>query len=547
MILTPDFDHCTLRSKITLSCDYCGKEFLRVKKSIQKLNTIIQKDSCGEKDCTRKKKEEINLLKYGHSNLFESDFFKQKQQQTNLENFGTSEYFNSEDFQQKRKASLLSKYGAESPLQNDEIKQKQQDTCLKKYGVSNYSSTDECQAKKIATSLENYGCEHPTQNPEVIQAREATSTEKFGVPNYSQTSEYWDRRKKTCLERYGVEHPHQSKEVMDKVIKTNLERYSVVNYAQTAEFRERFIKTCLERYGVENPLCLQVNQVYGKTQNEIKDFLNSFGFSFESTYSVLGDQEIDLYDESVKIGIEYCGLYWHTDLSPSPRLRYYHHRKYMKCLQNGVRLITIFEDEWKGRREQCEGILMSILGKTEKIYARSCIVKEVDRVTFNKFCNLYHLQGSNNLGLVFYVLEFGGEVVAGMSLGRHHRKQELTLDRLFFKSSVQVIGGASKLFKRCVEWAVGHDYHKIISWSDNRWSQGNIYKKLGFDLDGLLPPDYSYVDIKKPYSRISKQSRKKSNTGCPIDVTEQAWALENGLARIWDCGKKRWAYELNTI
>jgi len=49
----------------------------------------------------------------------------------------------------------------------------------------------------------------------------------------------------------------------------------------------------------------------------------------------------------------------------------------------------------------------------------------------------------------------------------------------------------------------------------------------------------------KPNKRISKQSQAKNKNGCPINTTEREWCLELGLARIWDCGKKRWIYEIN--
>jgi hypothetical protein len=103
-----------------------------------------------------------------------------------------------------------------------------------------------------------------------------------------------------------------------------------------------------------------------------------------------------------------------------------------------------------------------------------------------------------------------------------------------FKPNIQVVGGASKLL------ASLRGDQPIISWSDNRWSQGNVYKEMGFTLGQELPQDYSYVDLKKPYRRISKQSQKKSNTNCPTSLTERQWCAERGLARIWDCGKKRW-------
>jgi len=84
-----------------------------------------------------------------------------------------------------------------------------------------------------------------------------------------------------------------------------------------------------------------------------------------------------------------------------------------------------------------------------------------------------------------------------------------------------------------------------LSWSDNRWSDGSVYKKLGFTLDEHLKPDYTYVSLINPKRRISKQSQKKSATNCPPEITELEWANTRGLARIWDCGKTRWVFQVD--
>jgi hypothetical protein len=115
---------------------------------------------------------------------------------------------------------------------------------------------------------------------------------------------------------------------------------------------------------------------------------------------------------------------------------------------------------------------------------------------------------------------------------------------LCFKAGYQIVGGASKLFSHCVNWCKNNGIKKIISWSDNRWSNGSIYKNLNFILEQELGSDYAYVNIDNPKERISKQSQMKCNTGCPKDKSEKEWALENGLSRIWDCGKVRWVFKI---
>ena len=105
-----------------------------------------------------------------------------------------------------------------------------------------------------------------------------------------------------------------------------------------------------------------------------------------------------------------------------------------------------------------------------------------------------------------------------------------------------MLGGSGKLFKACVEWCAKNGIEKIISWSDNRYSDGSVYEKLGFNKSGKLPPDYQYVNMKNPKKRISKQSQSKKKSQCPFGMTELEWANSRGLSRIWDCGKIRWEF-----
>ena len=125
-----------------------------------------------------------------------------------------------------------------------------------------------------------------------------------------------------------------------------------------------------------------------------------------------------------------------------------------------------------------------------------------------------------------------------MDLGSHHRKQtkgEMVLTRLCFKAGYQIIGGASKLFTACVNWCKSNEVKKIISWSDNRWSNGSIYKNLNFVLEQELGSDYAYVNMSYPKERISKQSQMKCNTGCPKDISEKDIMLRRKVKGDFGC------------
>ena len=419
---------------------------------------------------------------------------QKKRIESNLILFGTDSVFKNKEIRDRIAQTNLEKYGVVNPAQNKEIKAKQEETCRLKYGASNPFQSDIIKSKIAQTNLKKYGVVNPTQNKEIKT-----------------------RQQQTLFERYGV------------------------NYAlQNESLRKKAMETCLSNFGK-----FPANN-YGKVQNELKEWLNSFGFNFKSNLEVLVGQEIDLYDDIKKLGIEYCGLRWHNEFSPAPRDRNYHRLKYDKCLEKGVQLLTIFSDEWLKREYQCKGHIKSILGINEqKIFARKCNVVEISKDQGKTFFETYHIQGQNTLGIVFFGIFFNEELCGVMSLGRHNRKNKnIILDRLCFKQDIQIIGGASKLFKYCINWASDNKYSKIISFSDNRWSLGRVYEILGFKLDKEYKTDYSYVSLKNSDQRLSKQSQKKSNTNCPKDKTEFEWACEQGLARIWDCGKKRWIYEL---
>jgi hypothetical protein len=537
------------RTKVHVRCDYCGIEFMREKRQIAVSNKIINKDSCGSKSCTKKKKEEGSIKLYGSPNYFTSNSFVEKSKAKNLKKYGSEKYFSSKDFFQKRKKSLLEKYGVESPLQCDEIKEKQKNTCLKIYGNKNFAKTDLHLEKIKKKSIEKYGCEYPMQSNEVKKKRDETCQKKYGKKNFVQTEEYWSQRINTCLEKYGVEHPHQNESIRKKMVETLIEKYGVDCFSKHESFKKKYQETCMERYGVKSPLCLPENRPNLKQQNEIRDWLNSFGHNFNNDFSVLENRELDIYDKDQNLAIEFCGIFWHAEDSFSPKTRSYHHDKWKKCRDKGIQLLTIFDDEWNAKSEICKSIILSKLGIFEnRIQARKCKIKKIEKSQMKSFCDLNHLQGANKLSEACFGLFHEEELVGVVDLGRHHRKKNtdsVVLTRLCFKTGLQIVGGSGKLFKACVEWCRSNGMKKIISWSDNRYSDGSVYEKLGFKKAGELPPDYCYVNMKNPKRRFSKQSQSKKQSKCPASMTELQWAISRGLSRIWDCGKARWEFEIS--
>jgi len=302
----------------------------------------------------------------------------------------------------------------------------------------------------------------------------------------------------------------------------------------------------------ECPVCS--NTGTSKAEFFIDEWVKSLGLHTEK-FRFKGKtkgKEIDIYIPSLNLGIEYCGLYWHNELSPQPRLRAYHYDKMIQANEQGIRLITIFEDEWESRNSQVKGFLKSILKKSKRrVFARKCEVKEVESKEARTFLEKYHIQGKTNFKVALGLF-FEDELLGLVTGNTHHRQKgdnpPLVLNRLVFKEDCQIIGGSSKLLKSLMKYGKNSGYEKLISWSDNRWSQGNVYEKIGFILTESLGPDYSYV-VEGARERQSKQSNKKKlliKKGAvgTMNNTERELALSLNLYRIWDCGKKRWEIDL---
>lgn len=494
-------------TKLDCICDYCGAKFVRTIRNLRSGRTVLEKESCSNKQCTQQKREESQLKKYGVKNAG-----------------GTKES------QQKAISTWQSNLGVANPMYLDEVKNKVAQTCQSKYKVKSFLATKECRdalkehcknhapeiRQKIEkTCLEKYQATHPRKNSEYLYDFQMKFLEKHGVIVPSQLPNHLEKREATCLEKYGFKHP-------------------VMNI----DIHQKIKNTCLERYGR-----YPVNS-FGSTENDIRKLVESWGFKTEKNYSLLDGKEIDILVPEKDLAIEYCGLFWHNEMSPAPRDRLYHFNKYQGLRSQNIQLITMFEDEWLSKPDICKSILMSKLGVIpNKIAARKCTLAEVPVKLANDFMDKNHLQGKSRNSLAFG-LYYNNDLVSCITFGDHHRKKSdvLVLNRMSSLINTNVIGGFSKIFNYAKQKL---KHNKIITWSDNRWSTGGVYKKLGFQLDEEMGPDYSYYKYGTyGQKRKSKQSMKKNQINCPETLTEREWCLQNDFVRIWDCGKIRWIYKL---
>lgn len=268
-------------------------------------------------------------------------------------------------------------------------------------------------------------------------------------------------------------------------------------------------------------------------QNDINDYINSLGLeTIFNDRSEISPHELDIYVPEKRIAVELHGLYWHSyDRIEAPEEKMRHSGKCDKC--GDIRLIQIFENEWVEKTEIVKSVLESKLGMSKRIYARKCQIVEISKRRHIEFMDENHMQGGKGC-TVAYGLEHDDRLLAVMSFNKHHKYQwEIT--RFATEVGMTVVGGASKIFKHFIR---EHNPDSILTFADRRYSDGNLYKKLGFDLDSITSPNYFYVKNHRIFSRqqFQKHKLKDKLENFDPEMTEVQNMFNNGYRRLWDAG-----------
>ena len=120
---------------------------------------------------------------------------------------------------------------------------------------------------------------------------------------------------------------------------------------------------------------------------------------------------------------------------------------------------------------------------------------------------------------------------------RFDKKHEWEMLRFCCKLGYHVPGAAGKLLKH---FERTYRPKSLVSYADRRWSQGRLYKALGFTLDHVSNPDYWYFKRNTMIleSRVKYQKHKllKIFDSFNQNMTEVENMKANGYFRIFDCG-----------
>jgi len=469
----------------------------------------------------------------------------------------------------RRKNTVKEKYGVDNVFQlqsivdnnkehnfsrSDSANKKREETNIARYGHSNPLSNIDIQNKAKNTYFENTGFENPLSNPDVQSAVKATMIKKYGKENPLQVSEILEKVKNTNISIYGVDNPSKNSDVKEKIKKKLidywypqvsdriLDKFELLGNYNGAKYLNKFrCETCNNEfeYSLINgqmPICRKCVPYGSGLEKQVLSYIMEYTSEYIThDRKIIAPYEIDIAIPSMKIAIEVCGLYWHSEEKLGKR---YHLDKLEKCNNAGYKLITIFEDEIVNNPEIVKNRLSHILGKSKKIGARKCKVVELNSTVTRNFLEKHHIQGFANSSYRFG-LEYDGAIVAIMTFSKARFGVKNGYELVRYCSSDSIVGGASKLLSYFVK---KYNPSDIVSYADRRWSEGNLYETLGFSSDGKTDPNYWYFKdgAKKRFNRMSFTKQKLVSSGFSENLTEKEIMKNSGWHRIYDCGSFRY-------
>ena len=322
-------------------------------------------------------------------------------------------------------------------------------------------------------------------------------------------------------------------------------RFNCKSTLSTPQQKEKSRITCLEKYCFPYVPLSHMTRT-SKVELQVKEFVRNLldDDTIDKSRQILLPEmngEVDIWIPQCNLALEVNGVYWHSQKHSNDKNR--HFDKFNILRQKGIQLLQFWDTEIK----QKEAIVYSLIGvkcraANKIIPGRKTRLVELPFAVANTFHSDHHLQGSitRTQGIYNLGLAYQDELIAVISIGRHHRQvQQTVLSRLTFKQNYIIIGGSEKLFCQVLKDVSSRP---IITFSDNRISLGTVYQKLGFTSDKIIAPDYFWTGNDEI---IKKQTGKKSYFSARGGVGDTEVELANSLGfhQVFDAGKVRWKFD----
>lgn len=415
-------------------------------------------------------------------------------------------------------------------------------TNLKKYNVTNTGQTKD--AKKAHEEF----YDDKDKVEKVIKRIKKTKLDIHGDENYNNRT----KAEKTFIERYGVKNPW--------LLRENNQNPNLEILKDKDKLKDYFPKNSIDE--IANLFLVSIATVYryvnlhkfripyvSTYEHEIVSWLQSLGVTniVQNKRTIIG-KELDIFLPDYNLAIEYNGVYWHHDRI-SHITKTYHYDKFKACEDKNIDLFTIFSDEWDNHKDVWKNKIKAKLKiYDKKIRASYGKIKKIDISQAKNILNEHHVQGFKSSG-IYYGLEYKGDIVAVMCFSKYSdtrkkKRPDNTYELTRYVTICNVPYGASRLLNAFIK---EYNPAMIISYSNNSYSNGDMYRKLGFKFESeVISHRYWHGIMKKMLHWTYFTKEKLVNQG--FDKSKTAFQIMDEqleFFRIWDCGMRAWVIDFS--
>jgi hypothetical protein len=458
--------------------------------------------------------------------------------------------YQSKDRMDKFKGTMKERYGVEFSGQSKELRKKSQDTLEERTGHRFALQVEEHQSTFRKTMTERYGSEYTMSSDVLFDKVKNSMVDRYGVEHARQNDEINQRAKNNLRERYGVEVPLHNEDIRRSVIlgvisekahsvlssKEQLYDLYVDKKIDTTKISKDLdvCRTTVVKYLHYHNIPIDYSRSESYGERELRDFIRSLDVEFETNNKTVieGGKHLDIYVPEHNMAVEYNGVYYHsTKFKP----KNYHQQKTLSCIDKGIRLFHIWEDDWDDpvRKDIIKNKIRMELGKSksDKVPARKTDVHEVAYSDIRDLLDDNHIQGMVK-GTFYNALYHNNEVIAAMVM---QQKKNGTWELARFCSNCIVQGGFSKLLNH---FKKNNNWDEIITFADLSISHGDLYEKTGFVKVHTTRPIMWYVRDSKRFRRERFMKNKLHKVFGYVDLskTEREIMKDNGYFQLYDAG-----------
>ena len=240
--------------------------------------------------------------------------------------------------------------------------------------------------------------------------------------------------------------------------------------------------------------------------------------------NVLSGRELDIYIPSLKLAIEFNGLFYHNNAKhPDP---FYHLKKSVDCERKGIRLIQIMSDEWEQKKPLVLDLIKKNIGLYEHLDASKCELRELNEREGKGFFENNHLLGDDKKSTLYIGLLFERNILFAASFRKE--KNNWVISRYGHKKGYFVYSALPAVLDYFYK-----DHSGPLTCSLDR--------RLYFPYE-LKSAGFKEVQPTNPNITITKDFKKR------IPLTDMKRIKESdlekkGYYRVYDCGERRFIKE----